>query len=406
MMIPPSNDPRQERNAAVILRMAELVARERTGELNELDREELDRWLTEKPEHSIWKDKLSDPAYVSAMQETYAIAERGMESSLEAFHRSHIDDTPIHILGQKPTRRWWWAAAVLAPLLVAGIWWIRNNNTPPAMAKAPAVDIRPGRYTATLTLANGQQVSLDTGRSGRLYQSGSVQVDFKDGQVAYHGAGASANIMQYNTLSTAKGGIYRLVLPDSTKVWLNAMSSIRYPTSFFGRERHVELTGEAYFEVAAGKDQPFTVGVSGASITVLGTAFDVMAYPEEGKKKMTLIDGAIKVGNGNDARQLRPGQQAIMEEAGPVTVTSDVNIDNVIAWKLGFFQFSHMNIKTLMREIARWYDVDVIYQRTDLSGEYGGRISRNLNLSDLIGLLEGNGFGNFKVEGRRLIVLP
>lgn len=406
MMIPPSNDPRQERNAAVILRMAELIAKERTGELNDLDREELERWLAEKQEHSIWKDKLSDPAYVSAMQETYAIAEREMESSLEAFHRRHIDDTPVHIIGQKPMRRWWLAAAVLAPLLVAGIWLMRNNNAPPVVAKAPAVDIRPGRYTATLTLANGHQVSLDTGRSGKLYQSGSVQVDYKDGQVAYHGPDALVNVIEYNTLSTAKGGIYQLVLPDSTKVWLNAMSSIRYPTAFYGNERHVELTGEAYFEVASRKDQPFTVGVSGAKITVLGTAFDVMAYPEEGKKKMTLVNGAIKVGSGAESRQLRPGEQAVMEEAGPVTVTSDVNIENVIAWKLGFFQFSHMNIKTLMREIARWYDVDVVYQRTDLSGEYGGRISRNLNLSDLIGLLEGNGFGNFKIEGRRLIVLP
>ena len=141
-------------------------------------------------------------------------------------------------------------------------------------------------------------------------------------------------------------------------------------------------------------------------VSVLGTEFDIMAYPEEGKKLTTLIQGAVKVENGKEVRQLAVGDQAAVAESGAMSVASNVNVERVIAWKLGFFQFNHIDLKTMMREIARWYDIDVVYQREDLSGEFGGRISRKLNLSELISLLEGNGVGHFKIDGRKLIVLP
>lgn len=257
-----------------------------------------------------------------------------------------------------------------------------------------------------LTLANGNRLRLDTGKSGQVVQNGNVLAKYQDGKVAYDGKPAAPEQVEYNTLATARGGQYQLQLPDGTKVWLNAASSIRYPTSFEGKQRRVELTGEGYFEVADRKDQPFVVKVGAMDVTVLGTEFDIMAYPEEGAKRTTLIKGAVKVESDGMQQALQPDQQSIVTPDGLMTVAPGVDVENVIAWKFGFFQFRNLDIQTIMRQIQRWYDVDVIYKTKTLPEQYGGRISRNLNLSELISLLEGSGVGHFKIEGRKLIVLP
>ena len=405
-MTPIFNEP-DDQQAALLIRIAQLIAKERLGELQDAEREELDRWLEEDEQHQVWKDHLSSPEYVAGMQESFRASEENVEASLKSFHRDHLNNAPVRRLnGGARFNRWWVAAAVLVPLVIAGVW-LAEKHSVPVPGPAPVVaDVQPGRNKATLTLANGNRVLLDTGISGQLVQKGGVQIHYDQGKVEYQGLRLAENDVTYNTLTTAKGGEYQLVLPDGSKVWLNAASSLRYPTSFTGKERHVELTGEAYFEVAQRKDQPFSVGVGGMDVSVLGTEFDIMAYPEEGKKLTTLIQGAVKVENGKEVRQLAVGDQAAVAESGAMSVASNVNVESVIAWKLGFFQFNHIDLKTMMREIARWYDIDVVYQREDLSGEFGGRISRKLNLSELISLLEGNGVGHFKMEGRKLIVLP
>ena len=405
-MTPIFNEP-DDQQAALLIRIAQLIAKERLGELQDAEREELDRWLEEDEQHQVWKDHLSSPEYVAGMQESFRASEENVEASLKSFHRDHLNNAPVRRLnGGARFNRWWVAAAVLVPLVIAGVW-LAEKHSVPVPGPAPVVaDVQPGRNKATLTLANGNRVLLDTGISGQLVQKGGVQIHYDQGKVEYQGLRLAENDVTYNTLTTAKGGEYQLVLPDGSKVWLNAASSLRYPTSFTGKERHVELTGEAYFEVAQRKDQPFSVGVGGMDVSVLGTEFDIMAYPEEGKKLTTLIQGAVKVENGKEVRQLAVGDQAAVAESGAMSVASNVNVERVIAWKLGFFQFNHIDLKTMMREIARWYDIDVVYQREDLSGEFGGRISRKLNLSELISLLEGNGVGHFKMEGRKLIVLP
>jgi len=405
-MTPTFNEP-DDQQAALLIRIAQLIAKERLGELQDAEREELDRWLGEDEQHRVWKDHLSSPEYVAEIQERFQASEENVEASLKSFHRDHLNNAPVRRLnGGARFNRWWVAAAVLVPLVIAGVW-LAEKHSVPVPGPAPVVaDVQPGRNKATLTLANGNRVLLDTGISGQLVQKGGVQIHYDQGKVEYQGLRLAENDVTYNTLTTAKGGEYQLVLPDGSKVWLNAASSLRYPTSFTGKERHVELTGEAYFEVAQRKDQPFSVGVGGMDVSVLGTEFDIMAYPEEGKKLTTLIQGAVKVENGKEVRQLAVGDQAAVAESGAMSVASNVNVERVIAWKLGFFQFNHIDLKTMMREIARWYDIDVVYQREDLSGEFGGRISRKLNLSELISLLEGNGVGHFKMEGRKLIVLP
>jgi len=406
-MTPIFNDPGEEREASVLTRMAGLIAKERLGELTRSEGEELAKWLSEKEENRIWKEELANETYASELTKAYESAEANVEPSLEAFHRAHMDKAPVVII-KKEMNRWWWAAAVLVPLFIVGIWMVRNNTQRNAAAPVPSnplAEIRPAHNAATLTLANGSKVLLDSASSVMAIKSTGVRIDYKAGQVDYNGAKPTNSGIVYNTLTTGKGGLYQVVLSDGTKVWLNAASSLRYPTAFTGKERRVELTGEAYFDVADRKEQPFSVSVDDMTVRVLGTEFDIMAYEEEGKKKATLVRGAVKVEDGKEARQLSVGEQAMVTN-GTLSVASQVDIESVIAWKLGFFQFSHMDIKTLMREISRWYDVEVVYQRADLSGEYGGRISRKLNLSELISLLEGNGVGHFKIDGRRLIVLP
>jgi transmembrane sensor len=394
-----------EQQSALLVRMAGLIARERLGELTDAERHELGEWLAEREEHRLWKDQLS-PEYVSRLLEDYQSYETEAEGSLEAFHARHFGIAPVVGMRRRNRMIWWAAAAVIVPLVIVGVWLSSRNKGMAVLAKNDTAAIQPGRNTATLTLGNGSHVMLDTGMTGQVVQKGSVLARYEGGKVAYDAKSPGDKNIEYNTLATARGGQYQLVLPDGTKVWLNAASSIRYPTAFNGKERKVELTGEGFFEVMDKKDQPFVVAVGGMDVKVLGTEFDVMAYPEEGSKKTTLVQGAVKVVNGSEVRVLKPAEQSVVTKDGGVTVAGGVDIESVIAWKLGFFQFKHTDLKTIMRQIARWYDVDVVYQREDLSGEYGGRISRKLNLSELISLLEGNGVGHFKMDGRKLIVLP
>lgn len=402
-MMPNFTDPDYQ-HSALILRMAGLIAKERLGELSGKEQDELYQWLAENEKNQAWKDQLNSE-YISRLLASYEFYEADMENSLAVFHDQHFNEVPVVTIRRKNwIFGWRAAAAVVLPLVVAGIWFSINRHRATGPGATASVDVRPGRNTATLTLSNGNRVILDTGMTGQVLQKGSILARYEDGKVAYDATKPGA--VEYNTLTTSRGGQYQLVLPDGTKVWLNAASSIRYPTAFTGKERHVELMGEAYFEVMGKKDQPFVVAVDGMDVKVLGTEFDIMAYGEEANKKTTLVQGAVKVESGNMQQLLKPEEQAIVGKDGGMSVASHVDVESVAAWKQGFFQFNHIDITTMMREIARWYDVDAIYRRDDLSGEYSGRVSRKLNLSELISLLEGNGVGHFKIEGRKLIVLP
>jgi ferric-dicitrate binding protein FerR (iron transport regulator) len=400
----PSFTNQDEQQAALLIRMAGLIARERLGELTDAEQKELNGWL-DNDEHRAWRDRLS-AENISQLVEGYRSYEAEVEGALTVFHDQHFRTAPIVPIRRRSRVIWWAAAAVAVPLVMATVWLSNRNRTLPAIAKNDAATIQPGRNAATLTLGNGSNVVLDSGTTGQVLQKGNVLARYEGGKVAYDAKRFANKEIEYNTLATARGGQYQLVLPDGTKVWLNAASSIRYPTAFNGKERQVELAGEGYFEVMDKKDQPFVVAVDGMNVKVLGTEFDIMAYAEEGSKRTTLVQGAVKVKNGVEEKVLKPNEQSVVTKEGAVTVATGVDIESVIAWKQGFFQFKHTDLKTIMRQIARWYDVDVVYQREDLSGEYGGRINRKLNLSELISLLEGNGLGHFKIDGRKLTVLP
>jgi len=300
------------------------------------------------------------------------------------------------------------AAAALVILLAIPVYHVlnRKGSQPQPMAKKEAKPqvIMPGTKKATLTLADGTTVALDsTGK--QLIQQAGAAIQQQNGQLSYAGQPTDGSV-HYNKLTTPRGGQFRLVLPDGTKVWLNSASMLRYPTAFNGKERVVELDGQGYFEVAANAGQPFKVKVRDMEVQVLGTDFDIMAYGDENSINTTLITGSVQVREGIINQLLRPGQQAVVNNRDHGLTVRDADVRKVTAWKNGMFVFNHMALPAILREVARWYDVDIVYKASPGSELYGGGIGRDLQLADVLALLEGNGYNHFRIEGRKLIVLP
>lgn len=305
----------------------------------------------------------------------------------------------------KPRRLYFfrYAAAAAVLLLIAGIafmWPGTKQQTPAPVAQQSATDVAPGINKAVLTLADGSTVTLDS--AGNKVITGSVTQ--QHGQLVY-GAGTDAGI-QYHKLSTPRGGQFKLTLPDGTKVWLNSASSLRYPTAFSGKQRMVELEGQGYFEVAKNAELPFKVMVNTMEVQVLGTHFDVMAYKDEATVNTTLLEGSVQVKEGPALQLLKPGQQAVLHHQSHTLTVQEADVKKIIAWKNGLFVFNNMTLTAILREVARWYDVEIVYNTTPNTELYGGGISRNLNLSSVLDLLEGSGHNHFKIEGRKVIVLP
>jgi len=268
-------------------------------------------------------------------------------------------------------------------------------------------DIKPGGNKAVLTLADGRRIDLDTTANGVLANQGNSRVaKLSNGQLAYNGIAKQPLVVAYNSLSTPRAGQYTLLLPDGTHVWLNNASVLRYPVTFTGPDRTVELAGEAYFEVARDVVHPFRVKVQGgATVEVLGTSLNIMAYNDEPAEQTTLIDGSIRVTQDNQSAVLKPADQSALDATGKLRVISEVDVQEVIAWKNGYFQFDHASLQTTMRQLARWYDIDVVYQGQIPEHEFQGRIQRSLILSDVLRGLE-NEHVHFKLQGRQLTVTP
>jgi ferric-dicitrate binding protein FerR (iron transport regulator) len=208
-----------------------------------------------------------------------------------------------------------------------------------------------------------------------------------------------------NTVATPRGGQYQLVLNDGSKVWLNSASSLSFPAVFKGKTREVEITGEAYFEVAKNAKMPFKVKVNNTVVEVFGTHFNIMAYNDEAEMTTTLLEGSVKISNKQYTNMLKPGQQATINHNGPIRVTDEPDADDAIAWKEGIFQFRDADLEAIMRQAARWYDVQVSFAGKIPSKEFTGRISRNVKASELMGMLKYMGV-NFKIEDKHITVLP
>jgi len=306
-------------------------------------------------------------------------------------------------------RMWGWAAAAAVILLVSAIFMFQvkqpQNNI--AANKPLVKPIKPGRNTAILTLANGSNITLDDAKNGVLAKSGKTSVKkLGNGLIAYSNDGSSqpAGEPAKNVVTVPKGGKYSIQLPDGTMVWLNSSSSLSYPVAFTGANRSVTLTGEAYFEVTKNKHLPFIVHANGADIKVLGTHFNVTAYEDEKDIRATLLEGSVSLSNSKSSALLIPGQQGIAGPDQQIT-TKTVNVNQVIAWKTGYFIFRDDDIQSIMRKISRWYDVEVEYQGNVTRKTFGGIYSMNKDINELLKGLELTGLIHFKIEERRIIVM-
>jgi len=275
-----------------------------------------------------------------------------------------------------------------------------------AINKPQKQDVAPGGNKAVLTLADGSTIVLNSAKVGKLARQGNIiikksadgQISYKDVAVTPHG---STGII-YNTAATPQGGQYQFILSDGTKVWLNAASSIKYPVVFNGSERKVELTGEAYFEVAHNAKKPFKVISNGQTVEVLGTHFNINAYTDEQAIKTTLLQGSVKVSAEGASNIIKPGEQARFEH-GAINV-ANVDLDEVVAWKNGFFFFDDYNIHDVMRQLSRWYNVDVKYEGQLPARKFSGEISRNVNISQILDILSFKKI-HYKIEGRTITVM-
>jgi len=297
------------------------------------------------------------------------------------------------------------AAAIIACLSVSVYFLKFKGNTSPNSVAVVKSDLLPGTNKAILTLGSGKQITLTGAANGKIAVQGTTTINkTSNGQIVYTGPGNDNLAAIYNTVTTPRGGEYHLTLADGTNVWLNAASSVTYPTTFNGSNRTVQITGEAYFEVAPDKHKPFQVSTEGQTVEVLGTHFNINAYQDEPAMKTTLFEGSVKISKGNAHAILKPGQQAIINSNGSaVVVTDDFNADQVIAWKNGKFYFNYSDVQNVMRQIGRWYDVDIIYQGKITDKRLSGSFSKYMNASKALSILEYAGV-NFKIEGRKIIV--
>ncbi|ACU02529.1 FecR family protein [Pedobacter heparinus] len=295
------------------------------------------------------------------------------------------------------------AAAVLLILSVGILIW-GNQGQVKDSSGAPAAklkkDIAPGGNRAVLKLADGTEIVLDGHATGVLANEGKTKISkTKDGMLLYDASGTDGteSSVNINTLSTPSGGQYMLILPDRTRVWLNAESAISYPSVFSGTERTVTLTGEAYFEVTKDKQHPFKVKTGAAEIKVLGTHFNIMSYADEGQTQISLAEGSVRVELGKAAQILFPGQQALIKPGTTHIALKQVDIDEVTDWKNGLFQFDNTPIEQVMRQIKRWYNVDIVYEGIKPDLYITGMVSRSNNVSKILELIAETGGVNFEI---------
>lgn len=308
------------------------------------------------------------------------------------------------------------AISAAASLLIFFTWSFFQgfSKIPSAQAHKVVVvknDATPGIDRAILTLSNGDKLDLCKVKPGLIATEGNFQVfKSRDNIITYKPLNETEKgfirTSLYNLVTIPKGGKYQTVLPDGSHVWLNANSSLRFPINFGTRERRVEMSGEGYFEVAKDKRKVFRVATHNQVIEVLGTHFNVKSYSDEPVCKVTLLEGSVRIisGTAKISKLLKPGQQAEISSKTSNIAVQDVDTAPAVAWKSGYFEFDHANIESLMSQLSRWYNVDVVYQGPVSNEYYEGKISRNVNLSEVLKILESGGV-NFKIEGKKLIVL-
>jgi transmembrane sensor len=416
--------------SALNQRIAILIVNHLRGQITVGEAAELQDWLNESGENQLLFDQFKNEETLDKeLEEFYS----GKKNTWEKIQDSISKEKVITLQRHKPWRIIAAAAAIVFVLLAAGLYFgfkdrsSKNLALTPSSQKTPLLDdVKPGGNKATLTLGNGKVVVLDNVQNGNVATENGINiVKLNDGELTYQAIGSSIaqkkpglKDLPYNIITTPRGGQYQVVLGDGTKVWLNATSSITYPVAFSGAERKVAITGEVYFEVApsatlsAGK-LPFIVQIMNAAgnemgkVDVLGTHFNINAYDDEAVIKTTLLEGSVRIQSLAGNRQsaiIKPGQQALLTASNTLQTIDDINTEEIMAWKNGQFMFKSVGIETIMRQAARWYDLEITYDNGKPTDRFTGKISRNVNLSQLLKILEYSEVHFTLLEGKKLVI--
>ncbi|WP_175632640.1 FecR family protein [Pedobacter ghigonis] len=376
--------------------LLELLTKFKNGEATAAEIREIDLWYENQASNSGYTDMMPSDERFEAKQK---ILQR-INTSI------HQEAKVIKISPYKKLKPYAIAASLLFAIGVA--FYFKPARKSKAEHNLVIVnDIAPGNNKATLTLANGKRISLANLSNGEIASQSGIRISKTDnGQLVYESVANTAvsGKAEFNTIEVPVGGQWQVILPDRSKVWLNALSSITYPLHFSGKERNVKISGEAYFEVAHNSKMPFKVQSGQQTVEVLGTHFNVMAYADEQLIKTTLMEGSVKVYEGKESKLLVPGEQAQVG-SGKITVTKNIDVEDVVAWKNGYFKFDE-NLESIMAKVARWYNVEIVYQvKPDPGIVYAGKVSRTKNISSLLKIIEFDGDVHFKIDGRRVIVM-
>lgn len=400
---------------AAINKIVTLLLKQQQGEITSTEQQELDAWIGASAANRQFAERCLDQRQVaSSLEQLDGIDEAAAWQRF--LEKNSLSNTAVVALRKRPWR--WIAAAAIVGFLATGAWLFLNRDTQPAKQEIVTVNkgenILPGTNKATLTLSDGRIITLSDQQDGVLARDGGAAVNKKGNVLEYDTKSGAANPdnapVTYNTAKTPRGSSITLTLPDKTKVWLNAYASIRFPTSFTGKERQVELTGEAYFEVAKNASKPFIVSTGDAQVKVLGTHLNIRNYADEGAIRTTLLEGSVEVTAAQGTRQvvLKPTQQASISfqfnRSSPIPVHT-VDVENVIAWKNGYFDFKATPFSDIMQEVKRWYsDIEGIDMKVPVNDSFTANIPRTVPLSTLLRILEETGRVHFEVKDKRIIV--
>lgn len=390
--------------------IAILIEKFQNGEINNAEQQRLDDWLTADPANrKLFQALMQEAVLKERLSAFHAINEqRAWQKIRYSVRKTERKEASVPHTERIVLRRKWARMAIgiaaTITLFILGVYIFQTSPYFKSNSYAKySADVQPGGIGATLTLSDGRSIRLQDIATGELAEEAGVVIrKSKDGQLIYElKETGTATDKTMNTLSTANGETYQVKLPDGTMVWLNAASTLTFPATFASlQERRVKLTGEGYFEVAPNKTIPFRVETPNQEITVVGTHFNVNSYLDEQVEVTTLVEGLVKVSSGKQRRSLQPGQQATVAQGIAVR---QADMEAAMAWKNGMFVFNKEPLEQIMRKVARWYDVEIVYEGVDKHELYGGSFSRYENVSSVLRKLELTGGIHFKIEGRRII---
>ncbi len=398
-----------KQNIAGSLRAASLITKYLKGQLTKTERTELNNWLKASDQNRKLFYELCNAGELE-----YQIERFGISDPAEGWQRTENKIAAKNSLTiHKQHWKVWWqsVAALLVLALIAWQLLVHTMNKLPLTAKSLTSkyggDVLPGMLKAELVLSNGTVVQLNADKDSVFTENGNTVQRMQDGSLLYSKVLAGVNVPAYNTIRIPNAGEYRLLLEDGTKIWLNAATSLRYPVQFTGAERRVELLeGEAYFEIAKNKEKPFIVVADRMEIQAIGTAFDVNTYPrEDSSRSTTLAEGRVKVTAGSHARLLLPGEQVRTD--GTTAQVFKADMEAVTAWKNGLFIFNGTPLPEVMNQVARWYDVRIVYDPNFREQKFfTGEIKRNVPASKLLQMMELTGIADFLITGSTITIKP